>query len=282
MWRSWFSFDLFHEVFCLFDFLPGGFDCIIGVLASLFGFVTSLFSDFGGRLKRCSGLFCLFQRGFESDFGFTKRQRIFLHSTMFTARRKLRKKEGENLTPLETQVAQALFDLETGTSDLKNELRDLQIITARELTSLKKEDDKKSIVIFIPTDQVKEFRRIQARLVRELEKKFSGRPVVLLAQRRIIRKPPRNSRKALEKRPYSRTVAAVHQAILEDLVYPTEIVGKRIRYRLDGSSVLKIQLDPRDKQSTEYKLDTFNTVYKKVTGKNALFEYPVVVHEINH
>lgn len=157
---------------------------------------------------------------------------------MFTARKKLQKKEGEKVSELETQVAQALFDLEAGSAELKNELKDLQIASAREIEL--KGDKKSAIVIFVPYNQRVQFRRIQSRLVRELEKKFSGKPVVLIIQRRIIRKPPRGSRKALQFRPISRSVTAVHKAILDDLVYPSEVVGKRIRYRVDGSSVLKM------------------------------------------
>jgi small subunit ribosomal protein S7e len=214
---------------------------------------------------------------------------------MFTARKKLQKKEGEQVSELETQVAQALFDLEAGSAELKNELKDLQISSAREV-ELK--DKKGAIVLFVPYGQRIQFRRIQARLVRELEKKFNGKPVVLIIQRRIIRKPPRGSRKALQHRPVSRSVSAVHKAILDDLVYPSEVVGKRIRYRVDGSSVLKMyalfthpltsehltnsfysHLDPKDKQNIENKLDAFASVYKKITGKTAVFEFPVVNHE---
>ena len=77
------------------------------------------------------------------------------------------------------------------------------------------------------------------RLTRELEKKFSDRHVVFVAQRRILRKPTRSSR-VKQKRPRSRTLTNVHEKILEDLVFPTEIVGKRTRVNQDGSKLLKV------------------------------------------
>ena len=108
--------------------------------------------------------------------------------------------------------------------------------------------------------------------MRELEKKFSGKDVVLVAARRVLPVPSNGLRSA---RPRSRTLTAVHEAILEDLVYPTEIVGKRQRFRADGSKVLKVYLDPKERNSSEYKLETFGGVYKKLTGKDVVFEYPV-------
>ena len=41
---------------------------------------------------------------------------------------------------------------------------------------------KKAIIIFVPVPQLKAYQKIQTRLVRELEKKFSGKPVVFIAQ----------------------------------------------------------------------------------------------------
>ena len=63
--------------------------------------------------------------------------------------------------------------------------------------------------------------------------------------------------------------------MLDDIVYPTEIVGKRIRFKTDGAKTLKVLLDPKDQVNVETKLDTFASVYSKITNKEVVFEFPV-------
>ena len=125
--------------------------------------------------------------------------------------------------------------------ELKADLRDLFINSAKEVDI---SSGRKAIVIHVPVRLLKAFHKVQIRLVRELEKKFSGKDVVIVANRRILPKPTTGSSIA---RPRSRTLTAVHAALLEDLVFPTEIVGKRTRYRTDGSKLLKVFLDPKDR-----------------------------------
>ena len=185
-------------------------------------------------------------------------------------RAKIKKPSTDNVTPLELRVAEAIVDLETHVTDLRADLKGLVFYS---VTELEVSNGRKVIVINIPAIQIRAYRKINSRLVRELEKKFSDKHVLIVARRKIIPKPIKNGG-IKQKRTRKQTLTAVHEAILDDVVYPCEIVGKRLRFKLDGTRVLKVHLHPKDKTNVEYKLDSFSSVYRKLTGKIVSFEFP--------
>merc|ERR1712046_59718 len=111
----------------------------------------------------------------------------------FQARKKIIKEKGAEPDEFEERVAQSLSDLEQNSqSDLKVELRELYIVGAKNIEVA----GRKAMVIFVPFRQLKAYHKIQTTLVKELEKKWSNQHVLIVA----------------------------HRKILEDLVYPNEIV----------------------------------------------------------
>lgn len=170
-----------------------------------------------------------------------------------------------NLTDIETQVSKALSELEN-TKDFAEQLKNLTVASVKEVEV---SGNKNAIVLFVPYQQHSKYQKIQAKLIRELEKKFSGKHVLIIAQRTIL--TGNYKRSSGQMRPRSRTLTAVHAAILEDIVYPIMVVGKRIRVRQDTSKLLKVYLDPKDHQNFDYKLKTFSAVYTKLTNKSAEF-----------
>jgi small subunit ribosomal protein S7e len=155
-------------------------------------------------------------------------------------------------------------------ADLKAPLRDLYITAAKEVDC---SGGRKAIIIYVPFKLHKSFQKIHERLVRELEKKFSGRDVLIIAQRTILGKSYTRSQKTKGLRPRSRTLTAVQDAILDDIVYPTEIAGKRTRCKVDGKRILKVYLDSKDQANVGGRISTFADVYSKLTNKQVSFHF---------
>eukprot|EP01062_Namystynia_karyoxenos_P053365 TRINITY_DN431_c0_g1_i1.p2 TRINITY_DN431_c0_g1~~TRINITY_DN431_c0_g1_i1.p2 ORF type:complete len:221 (+),score=134.16 TRINITY_DN431_c0_g1_i1:72-665(+) len=185
-------------------------------------------------------------------------------SAVAPALKKLRKSRRGDANDLERNIAQLLFDLEVNNKNLKSHLTGLHINSVRplEVTATKT-----AYVVFFPLRYIRRFHKIQKQLVSELEKKLQGKQVLLIAQRKIARQM--GSKKVQR----SRTMKAVHESILEDILYPADVCGKRIRQKVDGSKHLKVFLDSRDKDKIDHRLDTFRIAYNKLTGREVSFGY---------
>merc|ERR1711978_285355 len=141
------------------------------------------------QLWRPHKLYYRYSSRYEAQLDNTSTNLLYHFRRMALARGKIVKANNEEPDEIEKQISQALLDLEVN-SDLKAQLRELHITAAKEVDC---SGGKKAIVIFVPVPQLKQFQKIQTRLVRELEKKFSGKHVVFIAQRRILAKPTRKA-----------------------------------------------------------------------------------------
>merc|ERR1719473_2147498 len=190
---------------------------------------------------------------------------------MNTAQKKIVKKGGAAPNELEQELAKAVQDLEmSNSSEIKQELREIVLSGVKEFEV---KAGRKVAVVFVPYRCWAQVRKIHGRLIRELEKKFSKRHVVFTAERTILGDNYRRMGHKL--RPRNRTLTSVQESVLEDLCGPTEIVAKRTRCRVDGSRLLKVTLDQRDKDkdNVEDKLATFAVVYNKLTNKEGVFTF---------
>lgn len=97
-------------------------------------------------------------------------------------------------------------------ADFKADLQGLHIVAAKEVDV---SGGRKAIVIFVPFKQLRDYHKIQPKLVRELEKKFSGKHVMIIGQRTILAPTAKRSGKVSGPRPRTRTLTSVHEAILE-------------------------------------------------------------------
>ena len=168
------------------------------------------------------------------------------------------KPEGTKADDFEIAVANEIAEIAKKTKDLAQPLKNFKMTAAKEVAVT---GDKKAIVVFVPYKLFKNFRLIQSRLTAELEKKS------------VLTRDYKRSHKFGGVRPHSHTVSAVQDAIIDDLIYPCECVGKHTSINGRAGKVIRVFLGPQGQQEVENKLDALSTIYKKLTNKNIVFEF---------
>merc|ERR1739849_8390 len=186
---------------------------------------------------------------------------------------KLQKKNNQRASDIENSVASTLLEIQNGAdAATKEQLMQLHVVAVKEIDV----GGRNALILMVPAPQVIGWQKSQVKIVRELEKKFSGKHVLVVGARKVMAQEARKAGAKCykQKRPISRSVKVVHDSILEDCVYPAEICGKRIRHKVDDSTVIKAFLDRASQTNIEHKTSTFSAVYKRLTGKNVVFEFP--------
>ena len=192
-------------------------------------------------------------------------------ASLVSTSKKLVKKDSEAASERELKIASELEALEKSATHFKTDLKGLHFTKA---SQVELEGGRKAIVVFVPPPMLKDFRKCQQLLVQELEKKLGSMQVMLVANRTMV--PPglwQRSKMLSGVRPRSRTLKNVQDNLLDDLLFPTEIAGKRTKVKTDGSRLLKVIVAKKDQDAIEGKTDGFRVVFKKLTNRDVTFEF---------
>ena len=173
------------------------------------------------------------------------------------------------VNPLHTEISKIVNDLvpdtradkKTARASLVSEVREFQFTT----------HDKKAVhalIIYLPFTFVQNNRALVTKIVNDIQKK-KNRHAFVLAKRTIINK------KADFKQmiPRNRTLTAVYDAMLEDLIFPANVIGRRYRYRLNGTQLGKVFLSEESRPFLEDKVELIAQLYFALTNRKIAFEF---------
>ncbi|EGR28512.1 s7e ribosomal protein, putative [Ichthyophthirius multifiliis] len=177
----------------------------------------------------------------------------------------------KTLTKPEEFVGSALVEIENTNNDLKTYLKSVILTGVEEHTITKaNKKQKTALLVYVHFQSYKVVQAIARKLIIELEKKLKQN-VFFTAKRTIESKWVKEHKS--QQRPRSRCLTYVYDALLDDLLLPSVIIGKRVRVRLDGTQFTRVHLDQNDRDYLEEKLDLVTAIYKKLTTREVTFEF---------
>ena len=181
------------------------------------------------------------------------------------------KKEGTKKTKvseIQKNVSTALEKIKDSEKEHKTELEPIKVEHANEVQM---DENQKCFLIQISTTNLAGFKKVHSLLTKKLEEHLSNPVVLIPAKKRVNGKE--YSTFVSKKVPRERTLTAVFDGYLDDILYPATIVGKRIRYPAGKTRTFKVFVDPLDKEVIQYKLPAITACYRALTNRKLEIDF---------
>jgi small subunit ribosomal protein S7e len=149
---------------------------------------------------------------------------------------------------------------------------DMKNINIELVSEFKYEDNKNFLLVTVNESAAKNLQRVHVDLVKRLES-TTGKPVIVIPKRKVV--DGKKFRNFIGKKvPRTKTLTYIRENLLEDLLYPATIVGKRTRYPRGQQKQLKVLVDSVDKDTLSSKTSAICFGYKSLTGHELSIDFP--------
>ena len=189
---------------------------------------------------------------------------------MLMAQEKLANKSRQTVNEVIKNFTNVFARLQENDPNLRKELEDIKIENASEVAV---GVDKRCYLLQVNTSSNKSLQNAHGDIVKKLEEHFSTPVMIVPFRKRTNGQIFKRFRGT--KVPRDKTLTAVFDSYLEDLLYPATIVGKRVRYPKGKVRHFKVFVDPLDREAIDYKVNAITACYKELTNRDLQIEYPV-------
>ena len=173
-----------------------------------------------------------------------------------------------NISELQKNVSTEFEKIKDSEKDHKAELDTIKIEYANEVSM---NDDQKCYLIQISTQNLAGFKKVHSLLTKKFEQHLSDTVILIPKRKRVNGKEYRTF--ISKKVPRDKTLTAVFDGYLDDILFPAIIVGKRVRYSVGKTRTYKVLVDPLDKEMIEYKIPAITACYKAITNRKLEVEF---------
>ena len=174
-----------------------------------------------------------------------------------------------SINEIQKNVATEFEKIKDTEKEYKAELDTIKIEHANEVPM---NEEQKCYLIQISTQNLAGFKKVHSLLTKKFETHLANTVILIPKRKRVNGKEYRTY--VSKKVPRDKTLTAVFDAYLDDILYPATIVGKRIRYPVGRTTrTYKVIIDPLDKEIVNYRVDAIKACFKALTNRKLDIEF---------